>query len=204
MKWKLIYLVGSLNTIIERGYACKQTTFMLTAFRDVALGDEVCRAIPLTQIGMISFDIDDGAPPPTCYEINEWAGDDPFLQPIPCDSRRKRSVKQPSLTGVFSRAQVETTRMAYSDHIRGIGPGWNYAEVPGAPGGPNSFTAVGSAVTVICGSNLISNYQCGAAGLGESNNKWTRIAFTIPDVSTNLCVEPYNFSLHIFCSRITS
>lgn len=72
--------------------------FMLTAFRDVALGDEVCRSIPLTQIGMISFDIDDGAPPPTCYEIDQLASGG-FLHPIPCGFRHKRSVKQPSLTG---------------------------------------------------------------------------------------------------------
>lgn len=31
-------------------------------FRDIALGEEVCRSIPLTQVGRVTFDIDDAAP----------------------------------------------------------------------------------------------------------------------------------------------
>lgn len=150
----------------------------------------MCRSIPLTQVGMISFDIDDDAPPPTCFEAESYSGlpvEDPH--PIECRDRRKRSVRQPSLPQAPSRAEVKTlVKMAYNDYIRGVG-GYGYLVVPGAPGDPGSFTAVDSDVTVMCVSSLISNYQCGAAGTGESNNRWTRISFTIPDVSIiyNIC-----------------
>lgn len=146
----------------------------------------MCRSIPLTQVGMISFDIDDDAPPPTCFEV-PYSGNDP--SPVTCSDRRKRSVRQPSLPQAPSRAEVKTlVKMAYNDYIRGVG-GDGYIVVPGAPGDPGSFTAVDSDVTVMCVSSLISNYQCGAAGTGESNNRWTRISFTIPDVSIiyNIC-----------------